>query len=320
MYIFDVNKTVPVSQAVAIYDLKAVMKLAGYTVKGSGDGNAAFSSTTDIITNSGSGANGINNTDAWFTIRQPTGGSAPYSGTREWTFQRSSSSQSWFCEYSGPDTIFDQSTGSATVRPTGVLAGQVKSFTPSGGASSILPNNTLFTYQIFVGDSTENFNWYLQCYTLGGTTTNGRVMFAPMQSNSITPTEDDPFILCATNSNLTLTTLSVGTSSEFFGWQGKNGIINTWAMIAGWIIANTSTNTGGFPNYMGTNLTNRQDDTVPIVWGRRAGAGQGGLKGITTVMRWPSNLRETGALYDNATKIRYNDVVMVWDGSNPPYI
>ena len=271
-YISLLNQFGPASQAEAIYDLKETMKLAGYTVKGSGDGIAAHSAVGDIITSPGSGANGMDNTDAWFTIRQGAGGSAPYSGTREWTFQRSSSSQVWFCEYSGPDTTFNQATGTATVRPVGVVAGQVQSFTPNAAAASILPADTLFTYQIRVGNSAEDFHWYLQCYPFGGGITNGRVMFLPMASNSITPTEDEPFLMCATQSNLTSTSLRSNTSCNIFGWQGKNGVVNTWNEINAFALVNN----GGqliIPTGIPTNPTNQQDDSVPILWGRRAALG-----------------------------------------------
>jgi len=320
MYFDDLNNFSPVSQAVAIFDLKETMKLAGYTVRGSGDGIAAHSAVGDIITQSGSGANGIDNTNAWFTIRQGTGGSAPFSGTREWTFQRSTNSRTWFCEYSGPDTTFDQSTGTATVRPVGLVAGQVQSFTTVAGADTILPNSTSFTYQIRVGDSAENFHWYLQCYPLGGGTTNGRVMFVPMSSNSITPTEDDPFIMCATQLDLFATTIAnSGGNADFFGWQGKNGVVNAWAEINTWSFVNASSLTL-FPNGAGTNPDNTEDDSVPMYWGRRALAGSGGLKGATTVLRWPGNDRETGAVFDSANYIRFDDVIMPWDGSTGPYL
>jgi hypothetical protein len=321
MYTDDLNNISPASQAQAIFDLKETMKLAGYTVRASGDGIAAHSAVGDIITSSGSGANGMNNTNAWFTIRQPAGGSAPYSGTREWTFQRSTLSYTWFCEYSGPDTTFDQTTGTATVRPVGLVAGQVKSFTPNAGADSILPSTTNFTYQIRVGDSSENFHWYLQCYPLGGGTTNGRVMFVPMSSNSITPTEDEPFIMCATINDLLGATIGASSgNANFFGWQGKNGTINAWAEINSWVLALAQTGAALFPNGSGTNPDNQEDDSIPMYWGRRAAAGSGGLKGATTVLRWPSNDRETGAVFDSANYIHFDDVIMPWDGSTGPYL
>lgn len=313
------NQIGPISQAEAIYDLKQTMKLAGYTVRGSGDGISAHSAVGDIITSPGTGANGMNNTNAWFTIRQGTGGSAPFSGVREWTFQRSTSSQVWFCEYSGPNTTFDQSTGTATVRPVGVTAGEVKSFTPNAGADSILPANTLFTYQIRVGDSAEDFHWYLQCYPFGGGITNGRVMFLPMASNSITPTEDDPFVMCATQSNLLRATIASNNNCNMFGWQGKNGVINTWAEINAPYLSNTSAG-ACIPTGIPTNPTNQEDDSIPMLWARRAGLGAGGMKGMTTKMRWSGTVRETGAVFDASNYINFDDVNMPWDASTIPYL
>ena len=81
-YFDDLNNVSPASQAAAIFDLKETFKAAGYTIRGSGDGIAAHSAVGDVITSAGSGANGMNNTNAWFTVRQPAGGAAPYAGTR----------------------------------------------------------------------------------------------------------------------------------------------------------------------------------------------------------------------------------------------
>lgn len=80
-----------------------------FTITRSGDGLAAFDQTgTTVITNGGSGANGMANTDAHFTAQDPA-------GVYEWCFQRGGSNTSWETVVSSLDGF---TGGSAAVRPT----------------------------------------------------------------------------------------------------------------------------------------------------------------------------------------------------------
>jgi len=69
-----------VQGAEAIYILKATLKTAGWTVPRSSDGTT-YNATGDEITQSGSGANGMNNSRAWFVVQSPN-------GEHQWCFQR----------------------------------------------------------------------------------------------------------------------------------------------------------------------------------------------------------------------------------------
>jgi len=74
--------TAPANNDYCIYNLKQVMKAAGWVVQSSSDGTT-YNSSGDQITKGTSGTGGINNALAWFRIRAP-------SGTRELLFQRDS--------------------------------------------------------------------------------------------------------------------------------------------------------------------------------------------------------------------------------------
>lgn len=317
-YTSDLNNQSPPSQASVLYDLKETMKTAGYTVRGSGDGLSASSAVGDIITSAGSGANGMNNTNAWFTIRQPATGAAPYSGTREWTFQRSTQPYSWFCQYSGPDATFDQTTGNATTRPSGTSPGQVQSFNNTAGAATILPTNTTFVYQIMVGDASENFHWYVACYPLGGGASVGRIIFLPMAASSIATGEIEPYVMVAKNDAFTRANICLDTNT-FQGWLGKNGIVNAWTSISAFFTENSAAQVT-LPNQIGSNPNNGQDDAIPIALGRRSALSNSGYKGISTKMKWPTVYRENAAAYQSLTRIRFDDVVLEWDGATTPYI
>ena len=62
-FVFDVNES-PATYAVAMFQFKTLMKTAGWTVPRSSDG-LTFNSSGDQITSGSSGANGMNNNNAW---------------------------------------------------------------------------------------------------------------------------------------------------------------------------------------------------------------------------------------------------------------
>lgn len=317
-YFDDLNNVSPLSQAVPIFDLKEAMKAAGYSVRGSGDGIAAHSAVGDIITQSGSGANGMNNSNAWFTIRQDGGGTAPFSGTREWTFQRGAQSYSWACEYSGPDTTFDQSTGNATTRPTGVVPGDIQPFTPASGFNTIFSTTLNFTYQIRVGNDAENFLWYLVAYPNGGGNTKGHLFFLPLNTETITATEDDPFVLSANNGTLLFDAIGNKNTGNVFGWQGKNGTVNAYALVSAFAM---SDNLGPvFPAVSGISPVELKDNGVPIFWGRINTSSQPGFKGGSTAAQWKSSPRVTGDLTNLSSKIIFDDTQWPWNGATVPSV
>jgi len=322
-YSQDLNNVSPASEAVPIYDLKEAMKAAGYLVRGSGDGIATASAVGDIITSAASGAGGMDNTNAWFTIRQPATGVAPYAGTREWTFQRGTQSYAWFVQCSGPSTTFDQSTGNATTRPTLFDTQYLMNMTGSGSQSNILPNNTNFTYQIRVGDAAEDFHWYLICYPNAGGNVNGRVSCLPMAPDSIPASELDPFIMAASPSALTSNLLTLQTNPvSGYGYQG---IDKPFGKNSPKIIPTHRVRNGqGFlvPNGMGSNPVNGDDDGIPMLWARST-ASSGtfiGCKGLSTKVKWTGSPRVTGDTLDSLNFIVFDETIWQWDGATVPSV
>jgi len=325
-YTDSLNNVSPASQAVTIYTLKETMKTAGYTVQGSGDGLAAHSAVGDIITSAGSGANGLNNPNAWFVIRQGSGGSGEFAGTREWLFQRDSASPgnayTWKCQYSSPNTTFDQSTGTATVSPTGVDPSLVQNFNDGAGFTAILPTSTTYTFQIRVGDSAENFHWYCISYPNGGGAVSSRIAFVPMCDDSISLSDEDPFILTASNVDLTATNLINSAASDIFGWQGLSAIPNAveqYAQLSAFVLQNANGETV-FPDSSGPNPENNQSDGLSIYWGRRSNLSEHGFKGASDKVKWTGTSRSTGDTYDSLNFIVFDDTVWEWDGATVPSV
>lgn len=56
-----------------LYFIKQLLKSAGWVVRGSGDGLAAYSSSSDVISSGSSGAGGFYNASAWICLEDPAG-------------------------------------------------------------------------------------------------------------------------------------------------------------------------------------------------------------------------------------------------------
>lgn len=317
------NNVSPASQVENIFFLKETMKTAGYTVTGSGDGLSAHSAVGDIITTALTGANGLDNPNAWFTIQQPAGGSGSYQGTREWLFQRDPASPGtayiWKCEYSGPQIIFDQATGSATVSPDGTTPELVKSFNNSSGFTTILPTNKTYTFQIRIGDSTENFHWYCISYPNGGGAINSRIAFVPLCVNSDATSDTDPFILGASINSLTSNNLITPSSSNMFCWQGDSLLEVNYAQLNAFNLQNANSEVI-FPDASGPNPENNRSDGLSMYWGRRSSLAVHGLKGATDKVKWTGTNRATGDTYDSLNFIVFDDTIWEWDGLTVPSV
>ena len=106
------NNTKPATFALGFWNLVQAWLPAGWTIKESGDGLAAYSSTGSVFTNGGvTGANGFDNSGAWLRIAMP--------GTvgREFCIVRGSSTNFLAIAVS-PANKFISGSPSATVAPT----------------------------------------------------------------------------------------------------------------------------------------------------------------------------------------------------------
>lgn len=104
------SNTSPVNGAEAMYNLQIFLRdqIVG-TIPISGDGLAAFDNVgTSVITAPGSGANGMDNANAYFVWRDP-------GSEYEWCFQRNATENNWEIVFSALDGF---TGGTATTRPT----------------------------------------------------------------------------------------------------------------------------------------------------------------------------------------------------------
>src|SRR3990172_4448991 len=163
---FIFNHSTPTTGAVAVYELKELLVDAGWTVKSSGDGIGAYSSSGDVIT---SGldvvSGGLGNEYAWFRIKEPTGTGAH---KREFTFQRGGgvydANGYWRIKYSHEDTFTGAPIGGGSsdtdttpsATDEAIIVGNGDDATPI--AIVIFPADGCYRWNIGA-DNAANYGW-----------------------------------------------------------------------------------------------------------------------------------------------------------------
>lgn len=113
---------VPATGAIAIFNVKTLLKAAGWTVPHSGDGTT-YNPSGDQITTGATGAGGMDNTSAWFVIQDP-------GGRRQYMFQRGSTALIWTVRFSELSKFTGGSPGPTTA--------------PTAADQAVLWNNLTF--------------------------------------------------------------------------------------------------------------------------------------------------------------------------------
>lgn len=179
------------------FNLKECLKQAGWIHQASGTGTGGTFSVTpgnvnDQITNSGTGAGGMDRANAWFVLRDP-------GGTREWLFQRLATSLSWRIYYSALDKFIGVGFGavSATVPPSATDQQQFVGVADAG--ANWMPTTTDSYLHHAVAESAPEsgsnvYGWWLFS-TLRGTGSCENIMFMDaLKSGSYPVADTDPVI------------------------------------------------------------------------------------------------------------------------------
>jgi len=314
----------PANNVTIIYDLKVALLASGWTCTYSSDGLSAFGAG-DNVTSSNSGANGLNNSNAYFILQQPGGGSAPYSGSRQLLFQFTNS-QNWAIKYSFGGLF---GTGTNTTAPTASDSGIVLGF---GNASQLFALSDGQTRAQIMVDTT-NFGFYLIGWKTGGGQTSCVFMFDPLLSASLDPSDVDPFLIYGEGSSNVLSSMGVGSSygysSDNFGAQGTvRGWLNKSLGSASFcsVPANSLCYLNGsnavidFPG-CGSNAYTGADEAAPVVYARCVtSGGTTGFKGISGYAKWNGTTRSNGdtlTLSTSKDRIYFGQCSLPWDGSTP---
>jgi len=335
MPVFIANK-LPDSQGAVLSLLVEMLVSAGWTYKASGDGQSGYSSTGKIFTNSGSGALGWDNFQAWARLADP-------SNRREFVFYRN-----------GTETVrikysrlakFTGGTPSATTMPTATderyLAGSASTASASWLASSVTPYRTSVFFGMAQTSAPYGF-WFA-----GGDAYRGWLRTAlivdPVKGVSADP---DPYVNIFCGPGLSGMALSYRfwapdlsnpsiadysgniPSTDFFPYATMDAAGNIYRPVAassyyggpldtlsGALAVNY---TGGTYNPFDSGL-----DAFPLLYQRPHSPFQGtsvntGIKGWSTLCHWTNGPRLCWDTANNRTLICVGSVWLPWDGVTIP--
>ncbi len=314
---FDSVNLTPANSGEAMYYLKELLKAAGWAVVSSGTGTSGTFGSSDLWS-SGSVAN---NTNAWIVLKQPTGGSGSYMGTRQISFQRGSIAGQWRIAYSVSSGY--SVTGSTAILITSSNPADEKTVFGSGSAASPV-YSTLFGadggYRFNAGaDNASPFTFYAFAFPSGGGTVRTGVLVEAAASGSAPVEDSDPFVLWAyynaTANVFTTSYLAESTSNGPLGWLKRGTAGADFVRIPFCYYRESSTSNAIVPGGLNTNPHNSKDDLFPPIMIRSAGlTDPDGYKGVCHTVRWIGKAR---ALGDLLTKNAAGDYVVVGDCALP---
>jgi uncharacterized protein YneR len=288
------------------YQLKELLKTAGWVVKSSGDGLSAFSSTTDIITSGSSGAGGMNNSNAWYRIQMPIANGVH----REFTIQRGGSSISATIKYSF-STNFTSGAPNSTTTPT--ASDEVSVFSGSVWSSDN-------TYHINIGaDNAAPYGFWMAIISnanVNGTSASGGFVLDPMAAGSYPSQDPDPYIMYCENTSAGSFTANKISSQIGKSWLHKGLSTESYGFCGGCSLQAASVNL--FPNVAGTDPFSLKHQISPILWARNLTTGYVSIKGIGTLIKWNGEVRVSGqtlSLVTTSDRICISDINLPWDGS-----
>lgn len=316
---FVFSKTTPTTGAVAMFNLKELLKTAGWTVMSSSDGTT-YNAGGDQISSGAAGANGMANNNAWFRIRSPAG-----AGAVEYIFQRGTTNLVWRGKRSRT-AGFTGGSPSATQTPSATDEG-----TFLGGGTDAAPTFAGFhttdnTYRWNVGaDNASPYGWWAGAFTTGGGAIHAVLAHDPLTGTE--PTDADQFmgIMACTGqsgySNAHLTSeVQTATTRFCFSQAISAAPAAGFLLWSGCTLHNNIQNALVAPTGLPTNPITTKDEVFPIVWARRSALATPGYKGVSTIMKWTGTTRTTGdtlSVSSTRDRIIYGDVSLPWDGTVP---
>ena len=319
----------PANGAAAVYGfLVNCLVAAGWSKTKDSDGTTYSSSGTQV-TGSGTGTNGLQNTNAWFVVQAPAFNTI----TRSLCFQRGTNNQTWRIKYS--PTGFSGGSPSATQVPSAtdevVVIGGGTDSSPS--FSTLFGADGGYRFNGCAGDSSVGYGIYWYAFTTGNAGLGQSSILLDVLASGTYPSADtDPAVVAVMAS-------SNNAPFQYGQWQNSSsadcpyGLYNNagthvfqrcppqlvYDYVSGNVGFGASTTSGtGF----GQNSWTTKDDLFPVLYGRHKGlSAPFGFKGVGTLVKYTSQQRANCDTMnvDGGTKnyIWINGCALPWDGTDP---
>ncbi len=306
----------PATGAEALFALKALLKLQGWTVLSSSDGTT-YNPAGDQITVPSAGPGGMANARAWFRLLAPV-------GTAQMIFQRSAALNTQWRNKFSPDAGCIGGAPAATVTPSAT-----DEILPLGGGtdaaptfSTWLPADGSYRWNC-AADNAAPIRWYSVSFPNGGGLPTTSFLYeslvgtAPGDGSVLAIQVGQPTALNvfgAGQLSITNTPTNVATYAYLpalvpLTWQ-------FWPCILGYGEPTSQL----YPSFMATNPLTVKDEIMPIMLARRSAQATPGYKGIFGWLRWCGTTRATGDTLTVTTprdRIVFGDCSLPWDGTVP---
>jgi hypothetical protein len=328
-YTFSVNN-IPLTGAVAIYQLITTLTTAGWVRKADSDGTT-YNSAGGQVTSGNTGTAGLDNSNAWIRMQAPTVGS----NTREFTFQRGASNLGWRIKYSANSHF---TGGTAGISQTGSATDEV--FMTGGGTDAsptfttfMSPNNS-YRWNIVAGGSSEFYSFVAWGSAIGTSTTATGLLLDVMAASSYPAADIDPAVAyCSvTSTNVFGEIFGSGSfaSANLTNPAGARAWLGaTTAAGASLTSANVNVSMATYGNgqigalvTVGTNPFTNKDDLFPAIWGSAFTGFPRGIKGYSTLFKCGTIFRRNMTTCDTVSsnsrdRIYVNGVWLPWSGTKP---
>jgi hypothetical protein len=310
-YIFENNLGANYSytQSSIFYYLKVKMVAQGWAVKWFSDGSTLWGS--DMLTNPGSGVQGMGNANSWLVMKSPT-----FSGvSREILFKRGTSG-STYVTVGYSIAGFTGGTAATPTLPADIqYAINNARLYNQGGVSD------LQKVIIGVGGAAEGYSWFINCFNISTSAYNnsGLLIYDYLQTGSFSPSDTEPVVWWYNISQPTAVNVINGNWHK--SWYLKGTSSESFADISAFILEDSAgvDMMGNLPN-----PTNNKVDLLPIVLGRGNGyVFPRGIKGISRVVNFclsgAGYVKNGDALTISSTrdKIATGQIALPWDGTVP---
>lgn len=311
----------PSDGALLMFDFKERLKVNGWSVTRSGDGIGAVSAVGDVITQGGSGANGMFNSRAWFVIAQPGG-----AGARKWCVQKTTvaNGANWRIKVSQSEA-YSAGAPTTSVTPTTPTASEDKIML--GGGTDASPTFAALwatdgSYKAQAAIETAGEGFWIATYPNGGGAASGGWYMERLITGTFNALDVDPYIYCTIGT--TAPWLSTGIAQESAGlrpqaWLARGLAGEGFVICPATYPANTASSI--LPGNLGSNAFDGKDNSMPVIYMRRGSlTAPVGWKGQSSMLRWKGNNRNTADTLNSLSRIVIGDVSMEWDGVTVPIV
>lgn len=312
---FLTNQT-PATGSVAVFNIKATGKLATWTVPQSSDGTT-YNSSGDQISGSGSGANGMANTNAWWVLKWPG------SGSKSICVQRGTTDLVWRVKVSLTNGFVGGTPGISRVPSATdekILIGGGTDASPTFNAFFNNIANGGFRHSMWFQGAAPWGMWS-SAFATGGATPGHGLMLDHMSVQSYQSGETDPYVwYCSGGSAAMTSDVTGGVNAAMSVGAGILGGAGGMKAVAPAGLGPGSSGQGG----ISPNAFTGKDDGVPLMWFSTAAPSL--FKGWSDIFNHSvtgtaAATRTTPMAFDVGATVRgrilMGNILLPWDGSTP---